>query len=86
MSTGSTLFFGVCQCERIWLKSNAKTHGQIVITILGDDTIRSGLGILEIIPDERDVQIQMSFDFKFQRGDGVMTVLPGFLVGKDALP
>jgi hypothetical protein len=46
----------------------------------------TGLGILEVISDERDVQIEMPLDLELQRGHGVVSMLACLPPGENALP
>ena len=44
------------------------------IAVLGHGPAQFGLGILQVVPDERDVQVNMPLDFELERGDRMVGI------------
>ena len=57
---------GGVECSRSELHPNA--HVETEIATLGHAPAGFGLGILQIVPDERNVQVKMPLDFELERG------------------
>jgi len=57
---------GRVECSALEL--HAYAHVKTEIAVLGQGPTGVGLGILQVIPDERDIQVKMALDLELERG------------------
>jgi len=63
------------------LELHPRANDQAVIAMLGHDTARVCFGILQVVPNEGDVQVKMPFDFELERGHRMVRVQARILAG-----
>ena len=69
---------GIQTVDRLQFKRYAAK--KIEIILLGHNTLGIGLGILDPVPDHRQIEVQVAGQFEFQGGRGVVLIGPGFFV------